>query len=164
MNTNTAGLAGAIVVGIMLYRRYGKWDITMILNGALGGLVAVTAGADVFGIYTPILVGGIGGILVVFAVPFFDKLRLDDPVGALSVHLVNGIWGTLAVGIFADVSLWAQIKGIIVVAIFAFGASYLVIRAIDKILPFRASDDEQLEGLDYVECGMESYPEFKQTI
>jgi len=164
MNTNTAGLAGAIVVGIMLYMRYGKWDITMILNGALGGLVAITAGADLFGIYTPILVGGIGGILVVFAVPFFDRLKLDDPVGALSVHLVNGIWGTLAVGIFADVSLWAQIKGIIVVAIFAFGASYLVIRAIDKVLPFRASDDEQLEGLDYVECGMESYPEFKQSI
>jgi Amt family ammonium transporter len=164
MNTNTAGLAGAIVVGILLYLRYGKWDITMILNGALGGLVAVTAGADLFGIYTPILVGGIGGLLVVFAVPFFDKLRLDDPVGALSVHLVNGIWGTLAVGIFADVSLWAQIKGIVVVAIFAFGASYAVIRAIDKITPFRATDDEQLEGLDYIECGMEAYPEFKQTI
>jgi len=164
MNTNTAGLAGAIVVGIMLYLRYGKWDITMILNGALGGLVAITAGADLFGIYTPILIGGIGGLLVVFAVPFFDKLKIDDPVGALSVHLVNGIWGTLAVGIFADVSLWAQIKGIIVVAIFAFGASYLAIRLIDRIVPFRASDDEQLEGLDYVECGMESYPEFKQVI
>jgi Amt family ammonium transporter len=164
MNTNTAGLAGAIVVGILLYLRYGKWDITMILNGALGGLVAVTAGADLFGIYTTILVGGIGGLLVVFAVPFFDKLRLDDPVGALSVHLVNGIWGTLAVGIFSDVSLWAQIKGIVVVAIFAFGASYAVIRAIDKITPFRATDDELLEGLDYIECGMEAYPEFKQTI
>jgi len=164
MNTNTAGLAGAIVVGIMLYRRYKKWDITMILNGALGGLVAVTAGADLFGIYTPILVGGIGGLLVAFAVPFFDRLRLDDPVGALSVHLVNGIWGTLAVGLFTDVSLWTQIKGILVVAIFAFGASYAAIRAIDRISPFRATDDEQLEGLDYVECGMESYPEFKQTI
>jgi len=164
MNTNTAGLAGAIVVGIMLYLRYGKWDITMILNGALGGLVAITAGADLFGIYTPILIGGIGGLLVVFAVPFFDKLKIDDPVGALSVHLVNGIWGTLAVGIFADVSLWAQIKGIIVVAFFAFGASYLAVRLIDRIVPFRASDDEQLEGLDYVECGMESYPEFKQVI
>jgi len=164
MNTNTAGLAGAIVVGIMLYLRYGKWDITMILNGALGGLVAITAGADLFGIYTPIVIGGIGGVLVVFAVPFFDRLRIDDPVGALSVHLVNGIWGTLAVGLFADVSLWAQIKGIIVVAIFAFSASYIVIRIIDRIVPFRASDDEQLEGLDYVECGMESYPEFKQSI
>jgi Amt family ammonium transporter len=165
MNTNTAGLAGAIVVGILLYRKYGKLDITMILNGALGGLVAVTAGADLFGIYTPILVGGVGGALVIFAVPFFDSLRIDDPVGALSVHLVNGIWGTLAVGIFTDAPLWPQIKGIIVVGVFAFVSSYIVISLIDKkIAKFRASDDEQLEGLDYIECGMESYPEFKQTI
>jgi len=164
MNTNTAGLAGAIVTGILLYRKYKKWDITMILNGALGGLVAVTAGADVFGIYTPILVGAIGGALVVWAVPFFDKKKLDDPVGALSVHLVNGIWGTIAVGLFSDVSLWAQIKGIIIIGIIAFGSSYLVLSFINKIVPFRATDDEQLEGLDYVECGMETYPEFKQNI
>jgi len=164
MNTNTAGLAGAIVVGILLYLRYGKLDITMILNGALGGLVAVTAGADVFSIYAPIAIGAIGGLLVVFAVPFFDKLRLDDPVGALSVHLINGIWGTLAVAIFGDASLWAQVKGILVVGVFAFGVSYAVLYAINRIAPFRASDDDQLEGLDYVECGMEAYPEFKQNI
>ena len=164
MNTNTAGLAGAIVTGLLLYKRYKKWDITMILNGALGGLVAVTAGADVFGIYTPILVGAIGGALVVWAVPFFDKKRLDDPVGALSVHLVNGIWGTIAVGLFSDVSLWSQIKGIIIIGIFAFGSSYFVLSFINKIIPFRATDDEQLEGLDYIECGMETYPEFKQNI
>jgi Amt family ammonium transporter len=164
MNTNTAGLAGAIVTAILLYKKYKKWDITMILNGALGGLVAVTAGADVFGIYTPILVGAIGGALVVWAVPFFDKKKLDDPVGALSVHLINGIWGTIAVGLFSDVSLWAQIKGVIVIGIFAFLSSYFVISIINKIVPFRATDDEQLEGLDYVECGMETYPEFKQNI
>ena len=164
MNTNTAGLAGAIVVGILLYLRYGKLDITMILNGALGGLVAVTAGADVFSIYAPIFVGAIGGLLVIIAVPFFDRLQLDDPVGALSVHLVNGIWGTLAVAVFGDASLWAQIKGILVVGIFAFGASYAVLYVINRIAPFRASDDDQLEGLDYVECGMEAYPEFKQNI
>ncbi len=164
MNTNTAGLAGAIVVGILLYFRYGKLDITMILNGALGGLVAVTAGADVFNIYTPILVGAIGGLLVVIAVPLFDKLRLDDPVGALSVHLINGIWGTLAVAVFGDASFWAQLKGVLVVGVFAFGVSYAVLYAINRIAPFRASDDDQLEGLDYVECGMEAYPEFKQTI
>ena len=164
MNTNTAGLAGAIVVGILLYLRYGKLDITMILNGALGGLVAVTAGADVFNIYTPILVGAIGGLLVVIAVPLFDKLRLDDPVGALSVHLINGIWGTLAVAVFGDASFWAQLKGVLVVGVFAFGVSYAVLYAINRITPFRASDDDQLEGLDYVECGMEAYPEFKQTI
>ncbi len=164
MNTNTAGLAGAIVAAAIVYFQYRKFDITMILNGALGGLVAITAGADLFDIYTPILIGLIGGTLVVFAVPFFDKLRIDDPVGALSVHLVNGIWGTLAVGIFADVSLWAQIKGILVVGIFAFTVSYGVIYAIDKFSRFRADDDEQMEGLDVGECGLEAYPEFKRAI
>jgi len=165
MNTNTAGLAGAITVGLLLYKRYKKFDITMILNGALGGLVAITAGADLFDIYTPILIGAIGGALVVWAVPFFDKLKIDDPVGALSVHLVNGIWGTLAVGIFADVSFWSQLKGVIIIGIYAFTISYFVIKLIDnKIAKFRATDDEQLEGLDYIECGIESYPEFKQNI
>ncbi|WP_456394195.1 ammonium transporter [Nitratifractor sp.] len=164
MNTNTAGLAGAIMAMIVLYIRYRKLDITMILNGALGGLVAITAGADLFNIYEPILIGAVGALLVMLAVPFFDRLQIDDPVGALSVHLVNGIWGTLAVALFADVSLWAQVKGILVVAVFAFVSSYLVIKAINAVAPFRASDDEQLEGLDYIECGMEAYPEFKQSI
>jgi len=164
MNTNTAGLAGAIVVGIMMYMKYRKFDITMILNGALGGLVAITAGADVMGIYAPIVVGAIGGVLVVYAVPFFDKLKLDDPVGALSVHLVNGIWGTLAAGIFGEgVSFMAQLKGVVVVGVFAFGVSYIVLKVIDKFLPFRASDDEQTEGLDINECGLEAYPEFKRA-
>ncbi|WP_456428663.1 ammonium transporter [Nitratifractor sp.] len=164
LNTNTAGLAGAITAMIVLYLRYRKLDITMILNGALGGLVAITAGADLFDIYSPILIGAVAALLVMLAVPFFDRLQIDDPVGALSVHLVNGIWGTLAVAFFADVSLWAQIKGILVVAIFAFVSSYIVLRIINAFAPFRASDDEQLEGLDYVECGMESYPEFKQSL
>jgi Amt family ammonium transporter len=163
MNTNTAGLAGAIVVSAMMWLKYKKLDITMILNGALGGLVAITAGPDLYDIYTPILIGAIGGALVVFAVPFFDKLKLDDPVGALSVHLVNGIWGTLAVGIFAssdDVTFWGQLKGIIIIGIFAFVVSYGVIYAINKFMPFRADDDDQQQGLDFIECGLESYPEF----
>lgn len=123
-----------------------------------------TAGPDLYDIYTPILIGAVGGALVVFAVPLFDKLRLDDPVGALSVHLVNGIWGTLAVGIFAsngdDITLWGQIKGIILVGIFAFAASYTVIYLINKFMPFRADDNDQQQGLDFSECGLESYPEF----
>lgn len=165
MNTNTAGLAGAIIAAIIMYVRYKFLDITMILNGALGGLVAITAGADLFDIYTPILIGAIGGALVVFAVVFFDKLRLDDPVGALSVHLVNGIWGTLAVGIFAkNVSLWAQIKGIVEVGVIAFASSFVAIYLINKFIKFRASDDEQVEGLDVSEVGIEAYPEFKRAI
>jgi Amt family ammonium transporter len=164
MNTNTAGLAGAIITSLLMWFKYKKLDITMILNGALGGLVAVTAGPDLYDIYTPILIGAVGGALVVFAVPMFDKLKLDDPVGALSVHLVNGIWGTLAVGIFAsngdDITLWGQLKGIIVIGIFAFAASYAVIYLINKFMPFRADDDDQQQGLDFSECGLESYPEF----
>jgi Amt family ammonium transporter len=165
MNTNTAGLAGAIIAGIMMYFRYKLFDITMILNGALGGLVAITAGPDLYDMYTPILIGAIGGALVVFAVPIFDKLKLDDPVGALSVHLVNGIWGTLAVGIFvSDVSFLAQLKGVVVVAVFAFSASFIVLFAINKVVKFRAEDDVQLEGMDVNECGVEAYPEFKRSI
>ena len=167
MNTNTAGLAGAIMVACFMYFRYKKLDITMILNGALGGLVAITAGPDLYDIYTPILIGAIGGIIVVFGVSFFDKLRIDDPVGALSVHLLNGIWGTIAVGIFAsngsDITLLGQLKGIVVVGTFAFVSSYIVLFIINKIAPLRADNDEEMQGLDVEECGLEAYPEFKRA-
>lgn len=164
LNTNTAGLVGAIVAGALMYLKYRKLDITMILNGALGGLVAVTAGPDLYSIYEPMIIGAVGAILVFFAVPFFDKLELDDPVGALSVHLVNGIWGTLAVGIFAangdDITLLGQIKGIVVVGVFAFSVSYMLLLAINKFFPLRTSEENEYAGLDLEECGLESYPEF----
>lgn len=165
MNTNTAGLSGAIIAAVLMYARYRLLDITMILNGALGGLVAITAGPDLYDMYTPILIGAIGGGLVVFAVPMFDKFKLDDPVGALSVHLVNGIWGTLAVGIFIEkVSLTEQLKGVVIIGLFAFISSFVVIYIINKIVAFRASDDAQVEGLDVNEVGVEAYPEFKRAI
>jgi len=164
MNTNTAGLAGAIIGWLLTYFRYKKFDVTMILNGALGGLVAITAGPDLYDIYTPILIGSIGGALVVFFVPFFDKLKMDDPVGALSVHLVNGIWGTLAVGLFANVSFMSQLKGVVVVGLIVFPLSFAIIYIINKVFTLRAEDEEQLEGIDSVECGMEAYPEFKRSI
>ncbi|BAF72590.1 ammonium transporter [Sulfurovum sp. NBC37-1] len=164
MNTNTAGLTGAITAWLLTYFRYKKFDITMILNGALGGLVAITAGPDLYNIYTPILIGAVGAALVVLFVPIFDKLKMDDPVGALSVHLVNGIWGTLAVGIFADVSFMAQLKGVLVVAAIVFPLSFAIIYSINKVFQLRAEDDEQLEGIDAIECGMEAYPEFKRSI
>lgn len=164
MNTNTAGLAGAIVVALIMYLQYRRFDITMILNGALGGLVAVTAGADQFDIYAPIYVGIIGGVIVVYGVALFDKLKLDDPVGALSVHLLNGIWGTIAVALFGDVSLLVQLKGVVVVAIFAFTSSFITLYIINKLIPLRASDDEQIQGLDIDECGIEAYAEFKKSI
>jgi len=165
MNTNTAGLAGAIAGWLLTYFRYKKFDITMILNGALGGLVAVTAGPHLYDIHTPILIGLIGGSLVVLAVPLFDKLKLDDPVGALSVHLVNGIWGTLAVGIFiSEVSIITQLKGIIVVGVIVFPIAWITIYTVNKIFVLTAGDDEQLEGIDATECGIEAYPEFKRSI
>jgi Amt family ammonium transporter len=165
MNTNTAGIAGAIVGWLLTYFTYKKFDVTMILNGALGGLVAITAGPDQYDIYTPILIGAIGGALVVWFVPLFDKLKMDDPVGALSVHLVNGIWGTLAVGIFVPtVSIMAQLKGIAVVGAIVFPISFVIIYIINKLFTLRAGDEEQQEGIDYTECGMEAYPEFKRSI
>jgi Amt family ammonium transporter len=165
MNTNTAGLSGAISGWLLTYFRYKKFDITMILNGALGGLVAVTAGPHLYDIHTPILIGLIGGALVVVAVPLFDKLKLDDPVGALSVHLVNGIWGTLAVGIFvSDVSILVQLKGILLVGLIVFPISWITIYLINKIFVLTAGQEEQLEGIDATECGIEAYPEFKRSI
>jgi len=167
MNTNTAGLSGAIIVAIIMQIVYKKLDLTMILNGALGGLVAITAGPDLYDIYTPILIGAFGGCLVVMSVSFFDKIRIDDPVGALSVHLVNGIWGTIAVGIFAsngeNITLLGQLKGIFLIGIFAFVSSFIVLYIINKIMPLRAGNDEEMQGLDVEECGIEAYPEFKRA-
>lgn len=165
MNTNTAGLAGAIAGWLLTYFRYKKYDITVLLNGALGGLVAITAGADRYDIYTPVLIGFVGGALVVWAVPFFDKLKMDDPVGALSVHLVNGIWGTLAAGIFiAEASLLTQLKAIVVVGSIVFPLSFITIYLINRIFTLRADDEEQHEGIDATECGIDAYPEFKRSI
>ncbi|MGE4472895.1 MAG: ammonium transporter [Sulfuricurvum sp.] len=168
-NTNAAGLAGALSAGIFIYIRYRLFDITMILNGALGGLVAITAGPHLYSVTDSILIGGIGGILVVLAIPLFDRFRIDDPVGALSVHLVNGIWGTLAVGIFAadpakGITIINQLKGVGEIAVFVFTVSSIVIYTINKMVPFRATDEDQLQGLDVSECGLEAYPEFKRAI
>ncbi|MFA5215981.1 ammonium transporter [Sulfuricurvum sp.] len=168
-NTNVAGLAGAISAGIIIYARYKLFDITMILNGALGGLVAITAGPHLYTLYDSLAVGLIGGVLVVLAIPIFDRFRIDDPVGALSVHLVNGIWGTLAVGIFASdaakgITFLNQLKGVGEIAVFVFTVSFAAIYLINKLVPFRASDEDQLQGLDVSECGLEAYPEFKRAI
>lgn len=167
LNTNTAGFAGAIAVAIMMYVMYKKFDITMILNGGLGGLVSITAAADVVGVYSPILIGAIGGILVVLGVFMFDKLRIDDPVGALSVHLINGIWGTLAVGIFAsngdDITFLGQLKGVVFVGVFVFVSSYVLLYVLHKMIPIRSKRDQELQGLDVEECGLEAYPEFKRA-
>ncbi len=163
VNTNTAGLAGAIIAALIVYLQYRKLDITMILNGALGGLVAITAGADVVNLWEPIIIGAVGGALVVFAIPVFDKLSIDDPVGALSVHLVNGIWGTIAVALFADFSFMTQLKGIVIVGVFTFPVSYVAFLIIKKMIGLRSDEEHEYVGLDLEECGLEAYPEFVKS-
>ena len=134
----------------------------MVLNGCLAGLVGITAGADVVSITSSIVIGLIAGILVVFAVLFFDRLRIDDPVGALSVHLVCGIWGTLAVGIFSTAhSFVSQLIGVVVVGIFCSLATTIIFGGLKLIMGVRVSPEEELKGLDISEHGMEAYSGFQ---
>lgn len=159
-DTNMAASAGAITAALLTQFLYKKVDLTMVLNGALGGLVAVTAGPDL-GMVVSFIDGVIAGILVVVAVPLFDKLRLDDPVGALSVHLVNGIWGTLAVGIFnPEVAFLTQLKGVVIIGLFTFITSYIVWYIIKIAIGLRVSEEEEYDGEDIHETGLEAYPEF----
>lgn len=162
-STNMAACAGGLMAAILTQLIYKKIDLTMVLNGTLAGLVSCTAGPDL-GINVALIEGLIGGALVVFAVPFFDKLRIDDPVGALSVHLVAGIWGTLAVGIFnPEIALLTQIKGIVVVGAFVFVSSFIVWKIIDILVGLRVDEETEVNGLDIHETGLEAYPEFKRA-
>ena len=162
-DTNMAACAGAIMAAILTQLIYKKVDLTMVLNGALAGLVSCTAGPDL-GMMVAFIEGIVGGALVVFAVPMFDKLRIDDPVGALSVHLVAGIWGTLAVGIFnPEVTILAQVKGIVVIGAFVFISSFIVWKILDLIVGLRVSEEIEVQGLDIHETGLETYPEFKRA-
>jgi Amt family ammonium transporter len=163
-DTNMAAAVGAISAAILTQIIYKKVDLTMVLNGALGGLVAVTAGPDL-GMFAAFVDGVVAAILIVFAVPFFDKLRIDDPVGALSVHLVNGIWGTIAVAIWnPEVSMLAQIKGIVAVGVFTFAASFVVWYVLKLTMGIRVGEEEEYDGIDLHETGLEAYPEFAKSI
>ena len=160
-DTNMAAAAGAMAAALLTQFIYKKVDLTMVLNGALAGLVSVTAGPDL-GMFVSFIDGIVGGALIVFAVPFFDKLKIDDPVGALSVHLVAGIWGTLAVGIFnPEVTLLAQIKGIAVIGAFVFIVSFIIWKILDIVVGLRVDEETEINGLDIHETGLECYPEFK---
>jgi Amt family ammonium transporter len=155
----SAGLTAAIFLSWMVQ---GKPDLTMILNGALGGLVGITAGANLYTVTDALWVGIVSGALVVFFIPLFDRFRIDDPVGALSVHLVCGIWGTLAVGVFSAVhSFWTQLLGVAVYGFTAFGSAALIFLAIKYTLGLRVSEEEELAGLDLGEHGMEAYTGFQ---
>lgn len=162
-NTNAAAAGGSIAAMILTQILYKKPDLTMILNGALAGLVSITAEPLTPGLGAATLIGAVGGVLVVFAVPMLDKLKIDDVVGAIPVHLVAGIWGTIAV-VFTnpDASLVTQIYSIIVVGIFVVVASSIVWLILKAVMGIRVSEEEEINGLDMAELGMEAYPEFSK--
>lgn len=162
-STNMAAATGAIVAAIITQVIYKKVDLTMVLNGALAGLVAVTAAPDT-GMMYAFEVGLVAAFLVVGSVAMFDKLRIDDPVGALSVHLVNGIWGTLAVGILGNGTFWAQLKGVIVIGVFVFVTSFIVWYVIKITMGLRVTEEEEYDGEDVHETGLEAYPEFAKNL
>ena len=161
--TTTLSAAGG-VIGSMILSWYlsNKPDLSMILNGSLAGLVGITAGADVIDPATSILVGLISGLLVVSSVLYLDSRKIDDPVGAISVHLICGIWGTLAVGIFStDHSISVQLLGVLSYGVFCLVSSVLIFNLIDKLLGLRVDEQEEIIGLDISEHEMEAYAGFQ---
>ncbi len=164
-NTNAAAAGGAIAALILTQIFYKKVDLTMVLNGALAGLVSITAEPLTPTLGAATLIGGIGGVIVVFTVPFLDKLKIDDVVGAIPVHLVAGIWGTIAVALTnADASFGTQIAGVAIVGAFTFVVSWIVWTALKVTMGIRVSEEEELAGLDNAELGMEAYPEFSRQV
>ncbi|NOY63626.1 MAG: ammonium transporter [Gammaproteobacteria bacterium] len=161
LNTNTAAAGGMVAALLTARLLFGKADLTMSLNGALAGLVAITAAPSAPSPLLATVIGAIGGVLVVFSIITFDKLKIDDPVGAISVHGVVGIWGVLAVLLSTpDATLTGQLAGIGAIFGFVFGASLIVWFIIKMIMGIRVSEEEEYEGLDLTDCGMEAYPEF----
>ena len=162
-NTNAAAAGGAIAALVLTQILYKKVDLTMVLNGALAGLVSITAEPLTPTLGVASLIGGVGGVIVVFAVPLLDKLKIDDVVGAIPVHLIAGIWGTLAVVITnAEASIGAQITGIVVVGLFTFIVSFIGWTVLNLVMGIRVSEEQEMAGLDNSELGMDSYPEFSR--
>ena len=166
VTTCLAAAAGGVVAALVSFLRYKNLDLTMFLNGILGGLVGITAGADVMTPESAILIGAIAGALIVFAVSCIDRLRLDDPVGAIAVHLICGVWGTLAVGLFStnpEHTFVAQLIGVGCYAAFCLLTSFLIIFTLKKTVGIRVSEREELEGLDNHEHGMSAYSDFRMN-
>lgn len=183
VNTNMAAATGSLGALIAAWVLLKKPDFSMVLNGCLAGLVAVTAPCAFTTIASGAIIGFIGGVLVVLAVIFFDKIKVDDPVGALSVHLVNGVWGTLSLGLFYNTDIaksvaaldtgqtgglfgsqtWTQLKGIVLVGVFVFVVSVVFWYIIKAVVGLRVSPEEESEGLDLGEHGNEAYPDFQEV-
>jgi len=160
VNTNLAAAAGVIAAMALANILYRKIDLTLALNGAIGGLVAITAGPDLSNHLLSIIIGAIGGGLVVVAVPFIDRLKIDDVVGAISAHLVAGVWGTLAVGIFGSGDLLVQVIGIAAIGAFCVVTSAVLWLALKYTIGIRVDAEDEDLGLDHAELGQEAYPEF----
>jgi len=160
-NTNMAAAAGAVTALILSQILYKKPDLTMVLNGALAGLVSITAEPLAPTLFGALWIGSIGGVIVVLTVPMLDKFKLDDVVGAIPVHLFAGIWGTLAVIFYnADATLGGQLMGIIAYGVFTFIASLVVWSILKAVMGIRVGEEEEITGLDMSELGMEAYPDF----
>ena len=165
VTTCLAAASGGLSAFLFSLFKYKQYDLSMFLNGILGGLVGITAGADQMGITDSILIGTIAGVLIVLGVAFIDKLKLDDPVGAIAVHLICGIWGTLAVGIFGNLAGWTQfvyqLTGVAAVGVFCVTSAFIIIFTLKKTVGIRVSKEEEIEGLDIHEHGMDAYPDFR---
>ena len=161
-NTNTAAAGGALAALILTQLMYKKIDLTMVLNGALAGLVSITAEPLAPSIGGATLIGAVGGVIVVFAVPMLDKLKIDDVVGAISVHGIAGIWGTIAV-VFSGGSFGAQIIGTVSICLFIFILSLVIWYVLDLIMGIRVSEEDEITGLDSTELGMDAYPDFSKS-
>ena len=164
VNTNMAASGGAVAAIIVTQLLYGKIDLTMVLNGALAGLVAITAEPLTPTVFAAILIGGVGGALAVFVVPMLDKLKIDDVVGAIPVHLVAGIWGTMIVPATNEgTSFVTQAIGVAAVGGFVFVISFIVWTVLKATMGIRVSKEAEISGLDISEMGMEAYPDFVQA-
>ena len=163
-NTNMAAAAGAVTALILTQVLYKKPDLTMVLNGALAGLVSITAEPLAPTLFGALWIGAVGGVIVVFTVPLLDKLKIDDVVGAIPVHLFAGIWGTIAVIFYnSDASLTTQLLGIAAYGVFTFVGSLVLWFILKAVVGIRVGEEEEINGLDMSELGMEAYPEFSKS-
>ena len=167
VTTCLAAAAGGVAAFVFSQILYKNFDLTMFLNGILGGLVGITAGADQMTPTDAILIGAIAGVIIVLAVAMVDRLRLDDPVGAVAVHLICGIWGTLAVGLFGAMAstdqFLTQLTGVAIVGAFCLATSFIILFTIKKTMGLRVSEKEEIEGLDEHEHGMSAYPDYRMN-
>ncbi|WP_170428622.1 ammonium transporter [Ruegeria arenilitoris] len=162
-NTNMAAAAGAVAALILTQVMYGKVDLTMVLNGALAGLVSITAEPLAPSLFQALIIGAVGGVIVVFTVPMLDRMKIDDVVGAIPVHLIAGFWGTFIVAwTNGDANFVTQIIGFAAIGIFVFVVSFILFSILKATVGLRVGEEEEINGLDMGELGMEAYPEFSK--